>query len=330
MSELRQNPITGNWTIIAPERALRLGSTSVKKIDDHNVECNSSCVFCNGNEHTTPEEVFSIKDDKNNWLLRVVANKYPAFDNKESFNLLTLDDFHIKGYAYGIAEVVIETSHHSNTMSLFTKDEIKNVILAYKERLTALCSDSSLKYVLIFKNNKKESGASISHSHSQIMGMPFIPPIVEKELENSLNYYNKTGKCIFCEMIENSLINKSEVVYENEQFISILPYASIYPYETWILPKCHTAKYNDINESQQIFLADAMKITLSKIYQVLQDPPFNYYIHTAPVNKNVDKYFHWHIELIPKLTISAGFELGSGVFINIADPAKCAEDLKKV
>ena len=336
MPEMRMNPITGDWTIIATERAKRPHSSVTEEDifmrgDAHDPEC----FFCYGNEHTTPPEVLVYREkqktsNNQNWTLRVVTNKFSALNlNKE---MCIEDDNPLKVccYARGMDEVVIESPHHTLNTALFPQEQIELVLKAYKERYIALSKEPSIKYITMFKNNGSHAGASILHPHSQIIATPVIPPVIEQEIEGAKKYFKKNKRCIYCDMIETELKDKSRIIYENNEFLSFAPYASKSPFELWVIPKFHNDSYYKLTDKQIKSLSEVWKATLYKLYAGLNNPPYNYFIHTSPTQKNIQKFYHWHMELIPKMTILAGFELGTGMYINIAIPEQSAEYLRKV
>lgn len=337
MPEMRKNPLSGNWVILAPERAKRPDSHVSPGVSHyHHIEHHHDCHFCYGNEHSTPNEVlvYGRKEglqDSTGWDLRVVSNKFPAVDNEKHFSVNSNNYMEIYSYAEGKSEVIIETPHHSKNMAHYSLKQIELVINAYKERYIAISREKHIKYVLIFKNSGKKAGASISHSHSQIIGIPIIPPLVEQELSLAESYYKEKSTCIYCDMIDLELKEKSRIVFENDKFIAFMPYAAKVPFETWILPKFHSSFFEALTESETTSLAKVMKDVLYRHHEALEGTPYNYFIHTSPAKVRTDNYYHWHIELIPRITTPAGFELGTGIFINISTPevnAKLLRDIK--
>lgn len=336
MPEMRRDPITKNWVIIATERAKRPEKpTYAKDVQEKEVAHDQNCFFCTGNEHTTPPEVlayrhYNSKPDAPGWNMRVVSNKFAALNLEQEFHIKQDNSLQINSYATGAAEVIIESPHHTKGLSQLRIDQIADVLRAYKDRYIALSQENSIKYILMFRNHGINAGTSISHPHSQIIATPVIPLKISEEFTGANDYFESTSRCVYCDMIKMETKERSRIIYENEYFISFAPYASKTPYETWIMPKFHSAKYQDLNEEQILYLSEVWKATLCKIYKGLDNPPYNYYIHTSPTQKNTDRYYHWHMELIPKLTIAAGFELGTGMYINIAIPEDCAEYLREI
>lgn len=329
------NPITGEWTIIATERARRPHTPNQEEEPIHSGDAHDpDCFFCYGNEHTTPPEVLSYREksgapDSPGWTLRVVTNKYSALNMNGEFNIEN-NGLQSSSYARGAAEVVIESPHHTLNTALFPEAQIGLLLKTYRERYLALCQDHDIKYIAMFKNNGSPAGASLSHPHSQIIATPIIPPVVEQELHGAKKYFNRNKRCIYCDMVESELKDKARIICENEEFVSFAPYASKSPFETWVMPKFHTCSYADLSDKQVKSLSQVWKAVLYKIYRGLENPPYNYFIHTSPTQGNHKKYYHWHMELIPKMTILAGFELGTGMYINIAIPEESAEYLRGI
>ncbi len=335
MPEMRKNLLTDNWVIMAPERAKRPHSHISLDVGHLHAEHHHECHFCYGNEHETPEEVLAYGRKTNianspGWELRVVSNRFPAVDMEKQFSENFIQPLEVSSYAEGRAEVIIETPHHSKNMAFYNLNEMERVLNAYKERYIAISQEKHIKYVIIFKNYGKKAGASISHPHSQIIGIPIIPPVVKQELSLAKKYYKDKKKCIYCDMINRQLMEKSRVVLENEEFICFMPYAARSPFETWILPKFHSDSFEFMDNLQIKKLAEILKAVLYKIHEATDNAPYNYFIHTSPVKTDTAEYYHWHVELVPRTTTHAGFELGTGIYINISTPEENAKLLKSI
>ncbi len=331
------NPITGEWTIIATERAKRpLAPTMEEEEIEYSGDAHDpDCFFCYGNEHTTPPEVLCYREkpgapNSPGWTLRVVPNKFSALNMNGEFSVENNGSLQYSSYARGKAEVIIESPHHSMNPALFPHAQIEVILRAYKERYIALSKDPQIKYIAMFRNNGSPAGASLSHPHSQIIATPVVPPVIEQEMDGAKKYFEENKRCVYCDMVETELKEKSRIIYENDDFISFAPYASRSPFETWVMPKFHACSYNDLKDKQLKSLADLWRKVLYKIYKGLDNPPYNYFIHTAPVYEKGEEFYHWHMELIPKMTIAAGFELGTGMSINIALPEHSAEFLRGI
>lgn len=336
MPEMRKNPITGEWTIIATERAKRPHNPSVEQpVLSDGQAYDPECFFCYGNEFTTPPEVLVYREkpgapNTKGWVLRVVTNKFSAFNTDKDFCIEDDNPLKINCHARGKAEVVIESPHHSLNTALFPQKQIELLLLAYKERYMAISKDSSIEYIALFKNNGNSAGASLSHPHSQIIATPVVPPVIQAEINGAETYYKENKRCVYCDMVENELKDGTRIICENDEFLAFAPYASKSPFESWVIPKFHSDSYHKLTQKQMESLSEIWKKLLYKIYVGLDNPPYNYFIHTSPVKEQTCNFYHWHMELIPKMTIMAGFELGTGMFINISIPEQSAEYLRRI
>ncbi len=330
MPELRKDPIIGRWIIFSSERAKRPSSyNSVPERNDA-----TECPFCVGNESHTPTEIISYRDrasepNQPGWTLRVIPNKYPAL-MVEGDVTREPKGLYDRMNGVGAHEVIIETPDHNSDLTDMADDQIRNIFWAYRERMLDLERDSRLKYIQIFKNHGEAAGASLEHSHSQLIATPIIPKRVAEELAGAEKYFNFKERCIFCDIIKQEISDQERIVSDFDSFVAIQPYAPRFPFETWILPKSHQSSYVEMSDSDYLRLAQCMKDTLLRLKKALNDPPFNYMIHTRPVSKKSQEYYHWHIEIIPKLTKIAGFEWGSGFYINPTTPEEAAAYLKEI
>lgn len=330
MSEIRKNPLTGDRVILAPKRANRPHSHLTADSGVNTPEYHENCPFCRGNEHLTPREVLFYGKNSSAWDLRVVYNKFPAVDKKNTFSLNRDNPMKIRSYAEGVSEVVIETPHHSKNIAHYTPEEIELIIKAYKERYIAISREKNIKYVSVFKNNGKEAGASISHSHSQIIGIPVVPPLIRREIAAGKKYYKKKSSCFYCDMIAFEKKEKSRIVFENDEYIAFIPYAAKVPFQLNIFPKEHNHAFENITENQIKSLAATLKAVLYKLYEGQKNPPYNYFIKTSPPGAKTEDFYHMYIELIPRNTSPGGFELGTGIFINISEPEENAKVLREI
>ncbi|HBF34453.1 TPA: galactose-1-phosphate uridylyltransferase [Candidatus Sumerlaeota bacterium] len=323
MSELRKDPVTGRWVIIASERGNRPGALPGEFPEEFPTH-GSRCPFCEGNEDMTPNEVLAFRDrnsqrNKPGWWVRVVPNKYPAM-RIEGPTLRVGEGMYDMMSGIGAHEVVIEDPHHDVRMSDMPEKQIEEIFWAFRERMLDLHRDRRFRYVMIFKNHGAQAGATLEHAHSQIIALPIIPKRVLEELDGSQNYYQYKERCVFCDIIHQEERDNVRVVESNERFIAFHPYASRFPYETWILPRQHESFFSDIQIREVSDLARIFKNCVSRFKTVLNDPPYNFIIHTAPFTEDDCPHYHWHIELIPRLTRMAGFEWGTGFYINPISP----------
>ncbi len=227
----------------------------------------------------------------------------------------------------GAHEVIIESPDHNLTLSTMPPRSVEDTLMAYSIRISDLKKDQRLQYVLIFKNEGEAAGASLEHSHSQLIALPIVPKLVAEELANSQQYYESVKNCIFCDIIRKELVSGKRVISENKEYIAIAPFASTSPFETWILPKIHESRFT--HDGKLSLLADILQTTLQQIDRVLNYPPYNMMLHISPLRNEVNSYYHWHFEIKPRLTKIAGFEWGSGVYINPTPPEEAAEFMRK-
>jgi UDPglucose--hexose-1-phosphate uridylyltransferase len=337
MPELRKDPIIGRWVIIATERAKRPNDFKQQTADIAEV---TPCPFCEGNEHLTPPEIRSVRKQSSaangpGWDIRVVPNIHPVLRIEGELEKQPHGIYDMMN-GIGANEVIIETPEHVNHMCSLKSDQIAKVLLTYKERIADLEGDTRFKYVLIFKNHKPASGATkIRHCRSQLIALPVCPKSVKGELVGAKRYFEYKDRCVFCDIISQELSDKKRLILEIDGFVAIAPFAARFPFETWILPKKHSADFTSITAEDAKHLAKMMKEVLSRINRLLSDPPYNYIIHTAPYRRpkqgywsSISQDYHWHIEIIPRLTRVAGFEWGTGFYINPLPPEDAAKALR--
>jgi len=330
MPELRKDPIIGRWVIIATERGKRPHDFVVEE----EVVRGGFCPFCPGNEHTTPPEIFAFREpgtqpNTPGWKLRVVNNKFPALILQGEPDRQGEGMFD-KMNGIGTHEVIIECPDHRLNLATLPLDHFILVLEAYRERIRRLGEDPRMRYVLVFKNQGRAAGASLEHSHSQLISLPIVPELVMEELNGSKFYYNWKERCVFCDMIRQELQQQVRVVEENEDFVALCPFAPRSPFEVWILPKTHHSSYVELQEDALARLAAIFSTTLKRLNTALRGAPYNFILHTAPVREPDIPHYHWHFEIMPKLTLMAGFEWGSGFFINPTPPEDAASYLREV
>ena len=336
MPEIRREITKGLWTILAPTRGDRPFDFSSESTSKTNKEVDPDCPFCPGNESETPEEITSIRskeEDETNWQVRVFPNKFPALDPEGSSARIEGDVFRSMG-GLGYHEVLAETPRHDRELVDLPVEEIELVIRTYLNRFRELSEKAEIDYVSIFKNRGRRAGASLEHSHSQIMGTTFLPKMLQREYELAENYQNETGSCLYCDVIRAEKREEARVVLENESFIVICPYGSRFPYETRLLPKPHSSVFSDLTDEEINQLSAALRRTLSGLTERLGSFPYNFTVHTAPCGSAGGESpdggsYHWHLEIMPRLTTPAGFERGTDNFINIVSPERAAEELRR-
>lgn len=329
MIELRKDPITKRWVIVSSERSKR--PMEFKK--SREVPDNNFCPFDYGNEFSTPPEVLAFREPSSppnspGWWLRVVPNKFPALSPDNSLKKQGLGIYdQISGYGYH--EVIIETPEHNASWAKISENQIREIIWAYIKRFQDIRKDNNIKYIQIFKNKGKEAGASLSHPHSQLIATPIVPITIRSEIEGSKAYYDFRERCVYCDIINQELKDKTRIVLKTDDFIVMEPYASRFPYETWILPTKHSHDFGSLETKPTLVeeLSKTLSCIAEKFERRIGDPPFNLFIHTSPFIEGLDAYYHWHIEIIPRLTNIAGFEWGTGFYINHISPEQACIDL---
>jgi len=337
MPELRKDPIIGRWVIIATERARR-----PDQFGNHREDNPGACPFCEGKESNTPPEIYAVRPQNSarngpGWDLRVVPSIAPFLRVEGDLDRRGNGIYDVMS-GLGAHEVVIETNQHIANMADLSEEQITNVLNCYSDRINDLERDSRLKYVLVFKNYGKGSGGgSIRHSRSQLIATPVNPKRVKEELAGARQYYEYHERCVFCDLIKQELAQKDRVIAEFDGFVAVAPFAARFPFETWILPKRHCCDYTCMDAESRKHLARVLKTVLLKLKIGLNDPDYNYVIHTAPFRrekigywKTIEQDYHWHIEIIPRLTKVAGFEWGTGFYICPLPPEETAKFLREV
>lgn len=330
MPELRKDPIVGRWVIIATDRAKRPSDFQ----QEYTLTGDSFCPFCEGNEEVTPPEVLAYRtggspSNEAGWSVRAVPNKFPALQVEGGLEKRG-DGIYDLMNGIGAHEVIIECPNHETSLARLPVQHVQQVLWMYRDRLVDLKKDPRLVHGLIFKNYKAPAGASLDHSHSQLIVTPVVPISVWEEMTGSEEFYKYRGRCIFCDMIQQELATDTRIVMDTPEFVAFCPYASRFPFETWILPKRHSSHFENIPHHGVEEMGMALKSILSKLDLALDDPAYNYLIHTAPFDSNELPHYHWHLEIFPRLTKVAGFEWGSGFYINPVLPEQAAEFLRDV
>jgi UDPglucose--hexose-1-phosphate uridylyltransferase len=324
MPELRKDPIVGRWVIIATDRAKR----PVIPKGEPTAPSTGLCPFCEGQEDKTPHEILAYRDrntrpNERGWRVRVVPNKFPALQVEGGLNKRG-DGIYDKMNGIGAHEVIIECPFHEMTMANLSEENIREVLWVYRDRLVDLKKDPRLVYGMLFKNVGSAAGASLDHTHSQLIVTPIVPISVWEEMTGSLEFFNYRGRCIFCDMAQQELSAEKRVVLDTPNFVSFAPYASRFPFETWIVPKNHNSHFENIQKTEVDELGTVLKTILLKLEQALDKPAYNFIIHTSPFDTQSLPHYHWHIEVIPRLTRVAGFEWGTGFYINPVPPEQAA------
>ena len=339
MPELRKDPVIGRWVIISTDRAKRPDQFGTGAVVE---PAESSCPFCEGREAETPPEIYAIRPPNTNrnspgWELRVVPSIAPFLRIEGGLDRSGKGLYDIMN-GVGAHEIIVETNKHIENMADLSEGQITEVISCYIDRIRDLEKDERFKYVMIFKNHGWVAGAGrIKHSRSQLIATPVNPKRVKEELAGARQYYQYHERCIFCDLIKQELDSGERVIADFDGFVAVTPFAARFPFEVWILPKKHSCDFTSLDTPSRINLGKLMKVVLSKLKKGLNDPPYNYVIHTAPFKrkkigywKSIDYDYHWHIEIMPRLTKVAGFEWGTGFYICPLPPEDAAKFLREV
>ncbi|MBN9118663.1 MAG: DUF4921 family protein [Planctomycetes bacterium] len=356
--ELRRDPVTGRWVLIAPERANRpialTGANPRHRTDGERVPC----PFCAGQEHDTPDETFAIRAPGSppngpGWRLRVVPNKFPAvrpnaaaappvgtpgpmgarglLDDEAYRPPRGVPDEHPlfnSAPAIGFAEVLIDCPEHVDDPTQLSDEQLRDVFRAYRERMIALAADPRLAHVAVFKNVGAEAGASLGHTHSQLVATPVVPALLRSELTGAEAYTARTGRCVFCDLIEEDAADGARVVARSANFVAVTAFAPRFAYEMWVLPTRHESRYEALTDAAALELAALLKRVLRALDVVGHAPAYNWFLHTAPLNADELPHYHWHLEILPRTARPAGLEWGFGCHITTTAPERAAAELR--
>lgn len=333
MPELRKDPFTNRWVIIAAERAKRpIGLT--RPNDDPGSA--STCPFCPGRESMTPPEVFAYREtdspkDAPGWWLRVVPNRFPALD-REGEATREAEGIYDKMEGVGVHDIVVENPDHEATLGCMPRFYVTQLIAAFQQRMDSLQKNEKLRYILIFRNFGRAAGASLRHPHSQIMGLPIVPKRVSEELEGSAHYFDEKERCIYCDILRQEQKNAGRrILFENDLFTALCPFASRFPFETHIYPKKHSPNFKSLDSLATELFAESLQQVAGKLEETLHRAPYNLVFQIAPQvwKRDPTPFFHWRLEILPRVTSFAGFEWGTGFYINPTPPESAARMLRK-
>jgi UDPglucose--hexose-1-phosphate uridylyltransferase len=327
--ELRKDPVVGRWVIISTERARR-PSDFVPAPTGR--AAGGSCAFCPGQEARTPAEILALRPVQSapntpGWTLRVVPNKFPALRIEGELEP-SGEGLYDRMSGVGAHEVIIETPDHHATLAGLGEARIADVLGAYRERILDLEKDPRIQYVMVFKNHGEAAGASLEHPHSQLIATPIVPIMVEEELEGAERHFRLKKRCIWCDIIRQERRGDGRIILEADGFVALAPFAPRFPFETWILPATHRSGFGETEAFELRPLGRLLGEVLRRMGKVLGNPPYNYMLHSAPLRAAGLDHFHWHLEIIPKLTRVAGFEWGTRFFINPTPPEEAARYLR--
>jgi UDPglucose--hexose-1-phosphate uridylyltransferase len=331
MSELRRDPIIGRWVIVDTDHPNKPEDFEYEQY----VPRGGVCPFCYGNESMTPPEIGSLRDPNTapntpGWQVRVVPNKFPALQIEGDLDRRGLGMYDMSN-GIGAHEVLIESPYHNKDISDLLYQEVENIISMSCTRARDLIKDKRLKYIMLFRNYGQAAGASLEHPHTQIVALPMVPKNVMEEIKGAQNYFGYRERCIFCDIIRQEIQEKERVILENKYFLSFCPFVSRFPFEIWIIPKRHAGYFCHMPPEEIPALASILKDTITRVKKVFVNLSYNFIIHSSPVNGDGDvEYYHWHIEFMPKLMRVAGFEWGTGFYIDPTPPELAVEYLKAV
>ena len=329
MSELRKDPVTGRWVIISTERRKRPTDFHLESVA---IGPPDGCPFCEGNEEMTPRELLSYRNgsapNTPGWSLRVVPNQFPVLRVEGSLDRQGEGLFD-KMSGIGAHEVIIETPRHEETLATMGEGAVEQLLWAFRERVQDLKQDRRFRYIIIFKNFGTAAGASLDHSHSQLIALPIVPREVRDEIDGSRAHYAAKERCVFCDIIRQELQDNRRVIADNADMVALAPYAPRFPFETWILPKRHQSAFEDAPRHEYAALARLLGDVLRRMNRTLRNPPYNLLIHSAPLYDGSSEFYHWHVEIIPTLTKVAGFEWATGFYLNPTSPEEAAQVLRE-
>jgi UDPglucose--hexose-1-phosphate uridylyltransferase len=327
ISEFRQDPVSKDWIIVSTKRSKRPNEykTSFELGQETPIEF---CPFEDPTKYGNEVVKSFFKKGENNWFVQVVKNKFPIVSGNECYIESHYGPYLVQTQASGYHEVLI-TRDHRKSLAQLSVEEVQIVIEAYRSRYFELEVKDCVKYILIFHNHGQDAGATVSHPHSQILAIPHIPADVRRSLEGAAKYNLERKRCVHCDVIEWELKEKKRIVFENNNFVVLVPYAPKFSYELRIMPKKHESYFEE-DENTKDF-AESLKISLEKIYKGLNNVAYNFFIHTPPADRNNEyDYYHWHLEINPRTSNWGGFELGTGGDIISVDPDDAAEYFRSI
>jgi len=329
VADLRKDPVTGRWVIVSADRQ--------KRPSDFNLAAptmlgREQCPFCPGQESLTPPEILAYRHasapNGPGWDLRVVPNRFPALHVEGTLDPQG-DGMFDRMNGIGAHEVIIETPDHEKSLATMDAREVGRLLGAFRERIVDLKRDFRLKYMLVFKNHGAGAGATLSHPHSQLIALPIVPDFVREQIDGARRHFENKQRCVYCDILHQELSDGRRVIEDYGDVVAIAPYAPRFAFETWLLPKRHGSRFEDA-QAEYPSLARALTSVLARIDRALERPPFNLIIYTAPSDQDLRDEWHWHVEITPKIQRVAGFEWGTGFYINPVSPEEAAEALRAV
>jgi UDPglucose--hexose-1-phosphate uridylyltransferase len=331
LPELRKDPITGRWVIFSSERSARPQGAGEGRGPEPGG--GGECPFCEGHEKSTPPEIYAVREfgtgaNTPGWRVRVVPNKFPALRIEGDLEKHG-EGIYDRMNGVGAHEVFVEGPRHLTTPGELSPSLQLDAGAAHRERMRDLRKDRRFAYGLLFKNVGRTAGASLLHNHSQLIATPVVPVLVQHEMDGAKRFFDYRGRCLFCDMVEQEISDKARLVEASERFVAFVPYAARFPYEMWILPRGHQSHFEAIDDEDLAAYATILASCLRRLEKTLDRPPYNTMLHTGPWIDGALDHYHWHLEVIPRVTTAAGFEWGSGFYINPVLPEFAAVELAK-
>jgi UDPglucose--hexose-1-phosphate uridylyltransferase len=327
-SEIRQNKATNQWVIFAPSRGKRphdfVRDRTRKALLPEHAE---ACPFCPGNEHLLPPIIMEMPGPEVPWQTRVVPNKFPALTPTEE-TARREEGIYLAMGGFGHHDVIIESPRHDQQVAAMGEDSVARVIETYHRRYSDILKDDETMMAVIFRNHGLRAGTSLIHPHSQLIATGWVPSYIRWREDAAERYFDQSGRCVYCDIMNYEITAGARLVYDNRSFVAFVPYAAEVPFEIWIVPRNHQADFGDISDIEKDDLSAALRHVLGILFHKLNDPDYNYVINTAARHKSGEPHLHWHLQIRPRLTTRAGFEIGSGISINPTFPEDDAEFLR--
>lgn len=330
MSEMRFNPITLDWVVMAPDRALRPDDFHHNAVEHHvRPQHRYECPFCTGNEAQTPGEIARMSAPDGSWLVRVIPNKFSVFDATLDLQRRKNGTFRSMAAA-GVHEVVVEHPRHDLDLAEMDPAHLALVLRMYRERYRVLRGNPAVETIVIFKNQGQRAGSSLEHSHSQITAAPVLSSQVGMRLQEARRFHELEGGCLYCTVVQEELVAEERILEAGSAFVAFMPYAALSPYHTWVFPRKHESSFDEISDADIDELAGMLSRVLRRLKVAASAPDYNITIRSAPVGEVSSGCFHWYLSIVSRMSQLAGFELGSGTYINSMRPERCAELLRSV
>lgn len=329
MNEIRQNKATKQWVIYASTRRMRPHDFRQPQKEESLLTLDKNCPFCPGNEKMLPNIIMQLpNNEKDKWQIRLVPNKFPALITSGD-TYRNSRDIYLVMEGYGRHEVVIESPYHNQDLAKLSEKEIGLIIETYHKRYVELIKEHENMMIIIFRNHGQRAGTSLNHPHSQLIVTGIVPHHIRWREQEAQRYFDEFGCCVYCDILVYEQKNRQRVIFENKSFLAFIPFAAEVPFEIWIIPKKHQADFGFISDEEKSDLSLALKDILSRLYIKLHDPDYNYIINTSARYKAREPQLHWYLQIWPRLTTRAGFEIGSGISINPSIPEEDAKFLNE-